>query len=34
MEDVFLGVGMETLLGEAEVWSPQNRVTERKGSNF
>jgi hypothetical protein len=27
MEDVFLGVGMESLLGEEEVRSGQTRVT-------
>jgi hypothetical protein len=34
MEDVFLGVGMESLLGEEEVRSRQTRVTTQKGSNF
>jgi hypothetical protein len=34
MEDVFLGVGMESLLGEEEVMSRQTRVTAPKGSNF
>jgi hypothetical protein len=34
MEDVFLGVGMESLLGEEEVRSRQTRVTAQKGSNF
>jgi hypothetical protein len=34
MADVFLGVGMESLLGEEEVRSRQTRVTPQKGSNF
>jgi len=31
---VFLGVDVESLLGEAEVSSRQTRVPFRKGSNF
>jgi hypothetical protein len=34
LEDVFLGVGMESLLGEAKVQSHQTKITAQKGSNF
>jgi len=34
MEDVFLRVGMESLLGETEVRPRQTRVTAQKGSDF
>jgi hypothetical protein len=33
-EAVFLGVGMQLLFREAEVWSRQTRVTVQKGHNF
>jgi hypothetical protein len=34
LEDVFVIVGMESLLNEAEVPSRQTRETAQKGSNF
>ena len=34
MEDVFLGVGMESVLDEEEVRMHQTRVTAQKVSNF
>jgi len=34
MEDVFLGVVMESLLGEEEVRLHQTRVMVQRGSNF
>jgi hypothetical protein len=34
LEDIFLGVGMDSLLSEAEVRSRQTRETAQKGSNF
>jgi hypothetical protein len=34
MEVVFLGLIMESLLGEAEVWSRHMRITIRKSHKF
>ena len=34
MEVVFHGLDVELLIGEAEVWSPQKRVTVRNGQDF
>ena len=31
---LFLGVEVESILGEYDVWSRQARVTVRKGKNF
>jgi hypothetical protein len=34
LKAIFLEVDLESLLGEATVWSRQNRVMVRKGHNF
>jgi hypothetical protein len=34
LEVFFLGVAMESLLGEEQVWTGQTRIRAKKGHNF